>query len=109
MLLSLVPPFSTRAHSHPLYVPAHVFLGEHELEPILANLYLVAVAQVHRVHPHPVDVGPVEAPDVAYPVATVSARDLRVLPGDGDVVKENVALGAAPDGDDLIPYVVHPP
>src|SRR5918999_4901102 len=101
MLLSLVPPFSTRAHSHPLYVPAHVFLGEHELEPILANLDLVAVAQIDRIHPHPVDVGPVETPDVAYPVAMVAALDLCVLPGDGDVVEEYVALGAAPYGDCL--------
>src|SRR5215210_426294 len=77
-------------------------LGEHEPEPVLSDLYLVSVAQVDRVHPDAVDVGPVEAPDVAYPVPALLVHDLRVLSGDGDVVQEDAALLPPAYRDDLI-------
>src|SRR5215210_8453913 len=83
-------------------------LGEHEPEPVLPDLYLVSVAQVDRVHPDAVDVGPVEAPDVAYPVPALLVYDLRVFPRDGDVVQEDAALLPPAHRDNLIAQVMHP-
>src|SRR5215207_8378972 len=104
----LLPPFSTLALPSSRTFSWPRSSGEHELEPVLADLYLVPVAQVDRVHPDAVDVGPVEAPHVADPVAPLAVQDLRVLPRDRYVVEEDVALRAAPHGDDLVPDVVHP-
>src|SRR5215211_5587052 len=83
-------------------------LGGHEPEPLCSDLYLVSVAQVDGVDPDPVDVGAVQAPDVAYPVPALPVHDLCVFPGDGDVVQEDAALLPATDSDEIIAKVVHP-
>src|SRR5829696_2291672 len=83
-------------------------LGEHEPETILTHLYLVSVAQVDSVDPDAVDVCPVQASHVAYPVPAISVHDLRVFSRDGDVIEEDAALLSAPDTDNVIAQVVHP-
>src|SRR5918998_2111855 len=102
----MVPSFST------LCLPSSgcsaVLLGEHEPEAVFADLYLVPVSEVDGVDANAVDVGPVQAADVPYPVAGGAAQYLGVLSGDGDVVQKDVALLPAADGDALVCQVVHP-
>src|SRR3954465_10159715 len=67
-----------------------------EDHPVLADLHLVAVAQHDLVDPVALHIGAVEAADIANrePPARL-AHELRVLPGDRDVVEEDVAVRAA--------------
>src|SRR3954470_24121466 len=65
--------------------------GEED-EPELADLDLVAVGEDGRVDRLPVDVGPVEAADVDHDELARVAPELRVPPGDRDVVEEDVAV-----------------
>src|SRR5919107_786210 len=103
----MLPSFSTLClPSSVVVLPA--LLGEHEPEAVLADLYLVPVSEVDGVNANAVDVGTVQAADVAYPVADVAVHDLGVLSGHGNVVQEDVALLPAADGDDLVCQVVHP-
>src|SRR5690606_15965102 len=67
-----------------------------EHQPELADLHLVAVLQQHRpVDPVAVDVGAVEAADVADREALRTAAELRVPTGHGHVIEEDLALGVA--------------
>src|SRR5947209_10487100 len=66
-------------------------------EPVFADLDLVAVAEVRRVDPLPVDVGAVEAALVVEPPPVAVTREHGVLARDGDVVEEDPALGRASD------------
>src|SRR5829696_8010566 len=74
-------------------------LRKDKLEAVLSYLYLIAVPEIHGVYAHPVDVSTVERTGVSDPepllAGLLAPEDLRVLPGDGDVVEEDVALGAA--------------
>src|ERR687890_456713 len=87
-------------------------LRKNELEAVLSYLYLITVPQVHRINPHPVDVSAVKRTGVPDPVpllaGLLAAEDLRMLPGDRNVVEEDLALRASTHRYDLISDVVHP-
>src|ERR671916_451186 len=97
-------PATTRKPSGPL--------RKDELEAVLSYLYLVAVPQIYGVYTHPIDVGSVERTGVPDPkpllAGLLAPEDLRMLPGDRDVVEEDLALGAAPYRHDPVSDVVHP-
>ena len=107
------PPFSILLPSFRTTVIVKT-LRPDELKAVLADLDLVAVPQIDRVDAYPIDVGTVEAARVPYALAlllcaaVVAAEDFRVLPGHGHGVEEDIALGAAPDRDDVLADVVHP-
>src|SRR5947209_58972 len=65
----------------------------HEHQPELADLDLVAVAQGGGLDALAVDVGAVEAADVADGERAALAVELGVAPGHGHVVEEDVAVG----------------
>src|SRR3954451_2621687 len=59
-----------------------------EHQAVLADLDLVAPRQGGGLDPLPVEVGAVEAADVAHDEATALPQELRVPARDGDVVEE---------------------
>src|SRR3954470_14902549 len=63
-----------------------------EDEPELPDLYLVAAGERRRLDPLPVDVGAVEAADVAHGEGAALAVELGVPAGDRHVVEEDVAV-----------------
>src|ERR1700761_5521568 len=65
-------------------------------QPELADLHLVAAGQGRDVDPLAVDVRPVEAADVVHHEAAALAPELRVPPGHGHVVEEDVAVRVPP-------------
>ncbi len=65
--------------------------GEED-EPVLADLDLVTVGELDPVDPVPVDVGAVQAADVADRERVAGAVELRVPPRDGHVVEEDLAV-----------------
>src|ERR1700722_6276472 len=69
--------------------------GEED-EPELPDLNLVAVVQRAFVNAFPVDVGPVQGAGVAHEVHAALAYELGMATGNGDVVKEDVALRVTP-------------
>src|SRR3954447_22057561 len=72
-------------------------------ETELADLHLVAAGELHRLDPLAVEIGAVEAADVADGEAVGLAVELRVPARDGDVVEEDVALRVpARSGDVLV-------
>src|SRR5829696_1692422 len=79
-----------------------VLVAGEEDQPVLADLDLVAVGQRDRLDPVAVDVGAVEASDVAHRVAVAGAVEDRVPTGDGDVVEEDLAVGVAAGIDDVL-------
>src|SRR5439155_2016939 len=70
----------------------HRSLPHEEGQLELPDLQLVAVGELRLLDPLPVHVRPVQAPDVVDEELAVLAPELRVAPGDGDVVQEDVAL-----------------
>src|SRR2546423_2723741 len=66
-----------------------------EHQAVLPDLDLVAVAQQRLLDQVAVDIGAVEAADVAHQEALRGARELGVPARDGHVVQEDVAVGAA--------------
>src|SRR5947209_6313344 len=68
-----------------------------EGEAVLADLELVAVAQLGGLHPLAVEERPVEAALVFEAPALAVLREDRVLARDRDVVEEDAALGRAAD------------
>src|SRR5689334_2583002 len=68
-----------------------------ERQPVLADLDLVAVLELGRLDPLAVHEGAVQAAAVLDQPAVVVALQLRVLPGDRDVVEEDPAVGRAAD------------
>src|ERR1700709_2831047 len=67
-----------------------------EHQAVLADLHLVTAGQQCLLDAFAVDVGPCEAVGVADAEATtVEPDELRVPPGDGDVVEEDVAVRMA--------------
>src|SRR5918995_4610950 len=107
-LWSMLPSFSTLCLPSSLCVVLPGSLGEHEPEAVLPDLYLVPVSKVDGVDPDAVDVGPVQAADVAYPVAAVPVYDLGVFPGDGDIVQKDAPPLPAAHRDALAAQVVLP-
>ena len=68
-----------------------------EREAVLADLQLVAVAELERVDAIPVDVGPVERAAVVDPPLGSAANEDRVIAGHGDVIEKDRTVGPAPD------------
>src|SRR2546426_4258981 len=64
---------------------------------VLADLELVAVLELPRLGALAVQEGPVEAALVLDVVAAVALQQHGVLPGDRDVVEEDVAVGRTAD------------
>src|SRR5690606_23463155 len=75
-----------------------IAVGNDEVEP--ADEDLVAGAQRRLVHAHLVDIGAVGGPAVLHPERVPDHDEPAVLPGHGDVVEEDVALGVPADGGD---------
>src|SRR5690349_12509802 len=73
-------------------VSARLVAGEED-EPVLPDLDLVAVGQLDGVDAVPVDVGAVEGSDVGDREGVAGPVELRVLPRDGHVVEEDLAVG----------------
>src|SRR4029079_1544465 len=70
-------------------------------QPVLADLQLVTVGEPGLVHALAVDIGAVQAVEVAHVGAVCLPFQERVLAGDGDVVEEDVAVGGAADARSL--------
>src|SRR6266542_2804996 len=68
-----------------------------ETQLVLADLELVAVLELRRLDPLPVQERPVEAALVLDEEIAVLLDDRGVLPRDGDIVQEDVAVRGAPD------------
>jgi len=80
------------------------FGQEHQAE--LADLDLVAALQHRQVHRLPVDIGAVKAADIQDPELAFFSPELGVPAADGDVVKEDVAVGMAACGcDGLVSFL----
>src|SRR5439155_27154480 len=71
-------------------------------ETELADLHLVTAGEVHRLDAFAVEVGAVEAADVADGEPVGLAVELRVPARDGDVVEKDVALRVPPRGGDVL-------
>src|SRR3954463_13388624 len=66
-------------------------------ELVLADLQLVAVLQLVRLDPAPVDVGAVQRAEVVDVDPVAPAYEQRVVARDGHVVEEHLGVGAATD------------
>src|SRR5919202_795667 len=81
--------------------PLDVLLAEEPVAalraPVLADLELVAVVQLRRLDPVPVEESSVQAAQVLDEEPAVALRQDRVLARDGDVVEEDLAVGGAAD------------
>src|SRR6478735_8620376 len=66
-------------------------------ELVLADLQLVAVLELVRLDPPPVDVGPVQGAGIIQEPLTGTPYEHRVIARDGHVVEEDPGVGGAAD------------
>src|SRR4051794_7277047 len=102
-MLSLTRPEAAVAEPGSLVMrPSLRLVALEEHEPVLADLHLVGVLQDHRVDAVAVDVGAVEAARVRDGEAAALAGERGVPARHGDVVEEDLAVGMATGGDDVL-------
>src|SRR5687768_2361917 len=73
-----------------------------EHEPVLADLYFVAVGQLHFLDPVAVDVGAVEAADVTDRELVTRAVEDRMPTRHRDIVEEDLAVRVPAGVDDVL-------